>query len=102
MRAGLTLAAAAHAAGLSAGSGSTVSRWEDGSRPIKVMHLERLARAYGVPIDFLMHPDMTDDERLEAAAADAAVLEREDWEAERAARQPGGGGPAGGRHRRPA
>jgi len=80
----ITLAGAAHAAGLADTSGSTVSHWEDGSRPIKVVHLERLAAAYGVPVEFFMHPMATDDERLDLAIAVASGLEREDWEAEQA------------------
>jgi transcriptional regulator with XRE-family HTH domain len=74
-RATLTLSAAAHAAGLSKTSGSTVSHWEDGSRPIKVMHLERLASAYGVPVEFFLRPPVTDDERLDLAAGGVADLE---------------------------
>lgn len=67
-------------AGLSAGSGSTISLWERGQRPIKHIHLYRLARHYGVPLSFFTHPAKTDDERLDEALADAARLEREDWE----------------------
>lgn len=81
-RAGLTLAAAAEAAGLSPGSGSTVTRWEKGERPIQVIALERLAHAYGVPIDFLMRPEPTDDERLDEAIQSASDAERADWEGE--------------------
>ncbi len=80
-RAGFTLAAAAEAAGLSAGSGSTVNRWEVGERPIKVIHLERLARAYQVPLSFLMRPEPTDDERLDEAIQSASAAERADWAA---------------------
>jgi transcriptional regulator with XRE-family HTH domain len=78
-RAGLTLSAAAEAAGLSAGSGSTVTHWEKGERPIKVIHLERLARAYGVPVAFFMRPERTDDERLDEAIQSASAAERADW-----------------------
>jgi len=78
LKAGLTLAAASEAAGLSAGSGSTVSRWEEGTREIKVIHLERLARAYDVTLDWLMRPEKTDDERLDEAIRSAAAAERAD------------------------
>ena len=81
-RAGFTLAAAAEIAGLSPGSGSTVTRWEKGERPIQVIHLERLAHAYGVPIAFLMRPEPTDDERLDEAIQSASDAERADWDAE--------------------
>lgn len=81
LKAGFTLAAASEAAGLSAGSGSTVSRWEEGTREIKVIHLERLARAYDVPLDWLMRPEKTDDERLDEAIRSAAAAERADAEA---------------------
>ena len=77
--AGFTLATAAELAGLSAGSGSTVTHWEKGDRPIKVIHLERLARAYGVPISFFMRPEITDDERLDVAIQSASDAERADW-----------------------
>lgn len=79
--AGVTLADAALTAGLSSGSGSTVSLWERGARPIKVHQMKRLAVRYGVPASLFIDPPMTDDERLARAIADAAALEREDWEA---------------------
>jgi transcriptional regulator with XRE-family HTH domain len=101
-RKGLTLSAAAHAAGLSESSGSTVSRWEAGSRPIKVVHLERLAEAYGVRVEFFMRPQVTDDERLDLAAADAATLERQDWEAGQPPGPTDAAGPTGAPGRRSA
>lgn len=78
---GETLSSAAIGAGLAAGSGSTISLWERGQRPIKRIHLYRLARHYGVPPSFFTKPEMTDDERLDAALAAAATLEQQDWEA---------------------
>jgi transcriptional regulator with XRE-family HTH domain len=84
---GITLGSAAMAVGLKPTSGSTVSLWERGQRPLKVQQLRRLAHYYGVPESFFMHPPKTDDERLAEALADAATLERRDWDSE------GGGGP---------
>ena len=75
-----TLESAAIASGLAPTSGSTVSMWERGLRPIKVQQLRRLARFYAVPEEFFIDPPMTDEERLSNALADAEELEREDWE----------------------
>lgn len=80
--AGVTLSDAAVTAGLAASSGSTVTLWEQGKRAIKVVQLMRLAKRYGVPVTFFTNPQKTDDERLAEAIADAAALEREDWERE--------------------
>jgi len=90
---GETLRSAAMACGLSATSGSTVSRWEHGQQPITVQHLRRLARFYAVPEELFIDPPMTDDERLADALSDAATLERQDWDEGRE----GGRGGAGGR-----
>jgi transcriptional regulator with XRE-family HTH domain len=79
---GESLKWAAVKAGLKPGSGSTVSLWESGQRPIKVIQLERLARAYGVPVVFLMRPEKTDEERLSEAIQSASDAERADWESE--------------------
>lgn len=76
---GETLKSAAVAVGLAATSGSTVSFWERGLRPITVQQLRRLAHFYGVPDTLFTDPPMTDDERLALALADAATLERQDW-----------------------
>ena len=65
----VTLADAAQIAGLAAGSGSTVSLWERGQRPIKVHQMKRLAVRYGVPVSLFTDPPMTDDERLAVAMA---------------------------------
>lgn len=72
-RAGMTLAAAAHAAGLGPRSGSTISRWESGERSPKVDQVERLADAYGVSVDLFTHPQPTDEERLEQLALGGTV-----------------------------
>jgi transcriptional regulator with XRE-family HTH domain len=77
----IALKDAAVAAGLSAKSGSTVSFWEHGKRPIKVQHLRRLALYYRVPESLFTDPPMTDEERLAAVLSDAEALERGDWDA---------------------
>jgi transcriptional regulator with XRE-family HTH domain len=98
--AGVTLADAAVTAGLQSGSGSTVSLWERGLRPMKVHQMKRLAVRYGVPVSLFIDPPMTDDERLATAIADAAALEREDSDEAAGARPRAGGGPVAPRHRR--
>jgi transcriptional regulator with XRE-family HTH domain len=97
--AGVTLADAAVTAGLQAGSGSTVSLWERGLRPMKVHQMKRLAVRYGVPVGLFTDPPMTDDERLAKAIADAAALEREDSGEAAGARPRAGGGPGESRRR---
>lgn len=97
---GITLEDAAVAAGLSPRSGSTVSFWEHGKRPIKVQHLRRLARHYRVPESFFTDPPPTDEERLADVLDAAATLEREDWGQGQAA-GPGAAGGPGGEPRRP-
>jgi transcriptional regulator with XRE-family HTH domain len=97
INADVTLADAAQTAGLSAASGSTVSLWEQGQRPIKVVQLARLARRYGVPISLFTSPPKTDDERLAEAIADAAALEREDSEREGARGRRDDGAPGAAR-----
>lgn len=91
---------AAVAAGLSPKSGSTVTLWEQGKRPITVIHLRRLARYYGVPESLFTDPPMTDEERLADVIADAEALEREGWERGRGG-GPGGAGGRGAGPRRP-
>lgn len=93
MQRGETLESAALAVGLASTSGSTVSYWERGKRPIKVQQLRRLARFYGVPESFFTDPPKTDDERLAEALADAATLERQDWAREAGAGQGASGEP---------
>lgn len=93
---GETQTSAALACGLSAKSGSTVSMWEHGQRPITVAQLRRLAHFYRVPEELFIAPPMTDDERLADALADAATLERQDWEAGSADGPAAGGGRGAG------
>jgi len=99
VRMGITLADAAVEAGLRPTSGSTVSLWEAGRRPMKVEQMVRLARRYQIPVEWLTNPPLTDDERLAEAVAAAAALEREDWEREAAAPRPASGGPTSERRR---
>jgi transcriptional regulator with XRE-family HTH domain len=98
--AGITLSDAAITAGLSEGSGSTVSLWERGLRPMKVHQMKRLAIRYGVPVSLFTDPPMTDDERLVEAIADARLLERAEWEREGARDRRAGDGPDEPRGRR--
>lgn len=97
---GETLGSAAIAVGLASTSGSTVSLWERGLRPIKVQQLRRLAQFYRVPESFFTDPPMTDDERLSLALADAGALERQDW-AQGLEGGPGAGGAPDAGPRRP-
>lgn len=80
IRRGMTLDAVAVALGYSEKSTSTVSRWEDGQRPIPSDKLEVLARVLGLPPSWLVTPPETDDERLDRAVRDAEELERQDAE----------------------
>lgn len=96
--AGVNLDDAAVEAGLKATSGSSVTLWEQGKRPIKVVTMKRLARRYGVPVSLFTNPPMTDDERLAQAIADARELEREDWDEASGPHRQGDDGPAGPRH----
>ena len=76
-----------------------MSLWERGERPIKRVHLYRLAAFYGVQPEFFTHPEKTDDERLDEALADAGELERRDWEAGQEVDPEAEGGPLDGPHR---
>lgn len=96
---GFTLAAAAKAAGLADSSGSTVSLWEAGQRSIKVIQMERLARAYGVPSTLFLTPGKTDEERLREAIDAASAFEQEDSDRE-GDRGPGDGDEPGASPRR--
>jgi transcriptional regulator with XRE-family HTH domain len=74
----LTLEAVAGSLGYSPKSISTISRWEDGTRPVPSDKLEPLARLLSLPAAWLINPPLTDEERLDAAVSAAADLERED------------------------
>lgn len=73
-QADVTLSDAAVTAGLGPKSGSTVSMWERGMRPMKVHQMKRLALRYGVPVSLFTDPPETDDERLRDAIAEATRL----------------------------
>lgn len=80
-----TLAQVAVAAGLSEGSGSTVSRWETNTaiNPPKLPQLRLLARFYGVPVRLFTEPPETDEERAaryRRLALGAVDEEQQDWD----------------------
>jgi len=102
VNAGVTLEDAAMTVGLSKKSGSTVSLWEAGKREIKVSQMKRLARRYGVPPALFMNPEMTDDERLLEAVAEATRLALEDSDEEPVRPLQGVGEPGGLPRRRSA
>lgn len=79
-RKGFTLDYVAQMMGYSGKSLSTPSLWESGKRPVPSDKLGPLARLLDLPPDFLVSPQMTDDERLDAAVRDAEALERQDSE----------------------
>lgn len=91
--AGVTQGDAAATAGLSAGSGSSVSLWERGQRPIKVFQMKRLALRYGVPVSLFTDPPETDDERLAAAVAEGLRLGLAADSTGEEPHRPGDGGP---------
>lgn len=99
---GATLAAAAEAAGLADSSGSSVSLWERGERPIPLVRLKRLADYYQVPLAFLMTPEQTDLERLQAAVLEASELERAEREQAPEPRREAAAKPAAARRTRSA
>jgi transcriptional regulator with XRE-family HTH domain len=72
----------AHALGYNDGQTGNLSKWESGERPIPSDLFEPLARALGLPSDFLVRPPMTDEERLDLAIQSASDAERRDWESE--------------------
>jgi transcriptional regulator with XRE-family HTH domain len=79
-RKGYTLKQVAHHLGYSENSISSPSLWERGQRAIPSDQMGRLASFLSLPGTFLVHPPLTDDERLEAAVRESAALERQDWE----------------------
>jgi transcriptional regulator with XRE-family HTH domain len=63
-------------------SGSVVSRWESGDRPVPSDRFTRIAAAIDLPAEYLVNPPLTDLERLEELARAAIALEQLDWERE--------------------
>lgn len=92
-RKGLTLGAVCELLGYSPKSISTISRWEDGQRPVPSDKMEPLARLLGLPPDYLVRPPLTDDERLDQAVRDAEALEQQDAAQAAAPRQQAGPAP---------
>lgn len=79
-----TLAQVAKAAGLSEGSGSVVSLWENNQTATgpKLSQLRRLSAFYSVPLTLFTEPPETDEERLAGLrrlALGAIEIERQDW-----------------------
>jgi transcriptional regulator with XRE-family HTH domain len=77
----LTLDALAELLGYAANSGSTISLWEAGVRPVPSDKFSRLVDLLELPLGWLVKPPLTDEERLDLAIQRASELEREDWEA---------------------
>ena len=83
----LTGDALAELVGYAKGSGSVVSRWESGDRPVPSDRFERIAEVLDLPAAWLVKPPLTDSERLEQVVSEGAALERRDWEREEAERR---------------
>jgi transcriptional regulator with XRE-family HTH domain len=77
----LTLDALAADLGYAAKSGSTISLWEAGLRPVPSDKFSRLADLLELPVAWLVKPPLTDEERLEAAIRRGSDEEKRDWEA---------------------
>ena len=80
----LTQADVAARLGLSGKSGSSISNLEKGRREASATELTRLARLYGVPVNWFSEPRPTNEEMLLEAkrlAGGALEAEAEDWEA---------------------
>ena len=92
-RKGMTLDGLAELMGYAAKSGSTVSLWETGQRPVPSDRMGPLAAVLQLPAHWLVNPPPTDDERLEAAVRDATELERLDSEREADRDRRAAGGP---------
>lgn len=80
LRKGLTLAALADLLDYSEKSISTLSRWEEGVRPVPSDKLALLAHHLALPESWLVNPPETDEERLDRAVREAEELERQDAE----------------------
>jgi transcriptional regulator with XRE-family HTH domain len=76
----LTLDALAELLGYAPNSGSTISLWESGARPVPSDKFSRIVDLLELPLGWLVKPPLTDDERLDLAIQRASELEREDWE----------------------
>src|SRR4051812_20744375 len=79
-RAGKSQAGAAEVIGLAPSSKSTVSDWENGTRPPRLNQLRRLAAFYGVPLELFTDPQPTPEERIDEIVRLAGDAERRDWD----------------------
>lgn len=61
---GLTLKEVAQALGYSLKSQTTIRLWELGDRDPSDIQLTRIAAVYKIPVDVLIKPEATDEERL--------------------------------------
>lgn len=75
-RRGMNQTGVAKALGLSEKSGSTIGDWERGVSQPSLRQLAQLAAIYGVPLELLVNPPMTDDERLDEIVRLAGGAER--------------------------
>lgn len=71
-RTGMTQDAVAHELGLR--TGTSLVHWERGDRDPSVAQLSALADLYGLPVDVLLKPPQTDEERLEQLARGGTAL----------------------------
>lgn len=78
-RAGKSQAGAAEVIGLAPSSKSTISDWENGTRPPKLNQLRRLAAFYGVPLELFTDPQPTPEERIDEIVRLAGDAERREW-----------------------
>ena len=90
---GMTLADLAARLGYRPTSTSTISRWEDGQRPVPSDKMATLAKELKLPPGWLVNPPETDDERLARAVREAEALEQQDAERAGAPARPAGGAP---------
>jgi transcriptional regulator with XRE-family HTH domain len=101
-RRGMNQTGVAKALGLSEKSGSTIGDWERGVSQPSLRQLAQLAAIYGVPLETLVNPPMTDEERLDEIVRLAGDAERAGWGEEAAQGQGDGDAPAAARRRRSA
>ena len=101
-RRGMNQTGVAKALGLSEKSGSTIGDWERGVSQPSLRQLAQLAVIYGVPLETLISPPMTDEERLDEIVRLAGDAERAGWDAEGAQAPANGDAPAAVRRRRTA
>jgi transcriptional regulator with XRE-family HTH domain len=101
-RRGMNQTGVAKALGLSEKSGSTIGDWERGVSQPSLRQLAQLAAIYAVPLELLVNPPMTDDERLDEIVRLAGDAERAGWGEGPAPAQKGDDAPGAARRRRSA